>query len=156
MNGKKVIVGLVIGLAVGLIAGGVVWLVSGGSADVGMFKPKPTATPTQVPPTPTPEASPTPDLDRADLSIEVLNGSGEPGAAGDAEAILEDAGYEMIETGNADSYDYEQTQVSVKESEKAFLQLLLNDLKDEYSISSESAFLEEDYDYDAQVIIGAE
>jgi len=156
MNGKKVIVGLVIGLTVGLIAGGVVWFVSGGGADVGVFKPKPTATPTRVPPSPTPQASPTPDLDRSDLSIEVLNGSGEPGVAGDAEELLEDLGYELIETGNADSYDYDQIQVSVKESNKDYLQLLLNDLKDEYSISSESAFLEEDYEYDAQVIIGTE
>ncbi len=156
MDGKKVIIGLVIGLAIGLVVGGGVWLISGGSTNLGLSKPKPTATPTETPTTPTPEASPTPQLERSDLSLEVLNGSGEPGAAGDAQAVLEDLGYENIEAGNADSYDYDQTEVSIKEGKKEYLQLLLNDLKEEYSISSESAYLEEDYDYDAQIIVGAE
>lgn len=153
MDGRKVIIGLVIGLAIGLVAGGSFWLVSGG---VSIGRPKSTPTPTERPTTPTPEATPTPELDRKDLSLEVLNGSGAPGAAGSARDFLENLGYENIDVGNAASYDYDQTEVSVKESKKEYLQLLVNDLKDEYTVSSESAYLEEDYDYDAQIIIGTE
>ncbi len=156
MNGKKVLVGLVIGLIIGVLAGGGVWLISGGSTDIGIGKPKPTATPTEPQASPTPEATPTPELSRADFSLQVLNGSGEPGAAGDAEELLETKGYEDITAGNADSYDYDQTEVKIKESKKEYLELLLNDLKDDYSISSESAYLEEDNDYDAQIIVGTE
>ncbi len=152
MDGKKVIVGLVIGLCIGLAAGGGFWLIKGGSADFG--KSKPTPTPTKLPATPTPESTPTPDLDRSDLSMEVLNGSGAPGAAGDAEDFLVELGYENIEAGNADSYDYDQTEVSIKESKNNYLELLLSDLETEYSVSSQSAYLDEDYEYDAQIIVG--
>jgi hypothetical protein len=152
MDGKKVIVGLVIGLFIGLAAGGGFWLIKGGSIDSG--KNKPTPTPTKSLATPTPESTPTPDLDRADLSMEVLNGSGVPGAAGDTEDFLLELGYENIETGNADSYDYDQTEISIKESKNNYLELLLSDLETEYNVSSESAYLDEEYEYDAQIIIG--
>ncbi len=153
MDGKKVVIGLVIGLAVGLLAGAGVWLISGGSG-VGTLKPSPT--PTEIPPTPMPEPTPTPELDRADLTIQVLNGSGAPGVAGTAEDLLLDLGYQEIDTGNADTYDYQQTEVSIKESKDEYLQMLLTDLKDEYTVSSESAYLDEDFDFDAQIIIGQE
>lgn len=156
MDGKKVIIGLVIGLAIGLIAGGGVWLVSGGSKNLGLGQPKSTPTPTEMPATPTPEASPTPELDRSELSLEVLNGSGAPGVAGGAQDYLESLGYENIEVGNADSYDYDQTELSIKEEKQEYLQLLLDDLEGEYTVNPETTFLEEDYDYDAQIIIGAE
>jgi len=156
MDGKKVIVGLVIGLVIGLVAGGGVWLLSGGSGEVGLKRPKVSPTPTQVPATPTPEASPTPELSRADLSLEVLNGVGAPGAAGDGQDYLEGLGYENIEVGNAGSYDYDQTEVSIKESKDEYLQMLIDDLEGEYTVSSESAYLEEDYDYDAKIILGGE
>jgi hypothetical protein len=156
MDGKKVVIGLIIGLAIGLIAGGAVWLISGGSKNLGLGKPKPTATPTEALTTPTPEATPTPELNRSDLSLEVLNGSGAPGVAGDAQDYLQELGYENIEVGNAGSYDYDQTEVAIKESKQEYLQTLLNDLNEKYTVNPETTFLEEDYDYDAQIIIGTE
>lgn len=41
--------------------------------------------------------------------VEVLNGCGKSGAAGTAGLALEDAGFELYDTGNADSFDYKRT-----------------------------------------------
>ncbi|MGI5817484.1 MAG: LCP family protein [Armatimonadota bacterium] len=43
--------------------------------------------------------------------VDVLNGSGESGVAAAAGGLLIDEGFEINDTGNADSFDYEQTLV---------------------------------------------
>ena len=113
-------------------------------------------------PTPTPpagELEPTetlePELDREVLKIKVLNGSGEPGAAGAAVQFLKDKGYsDEIEAGNADSYNYDETVIQIKEEKKDFFDLLVEDLVEEYSVSSESAELDEESEFEAIIIIG--
>lgn len=49
----------------------------------------------------------------------VMNGSGEPGAALNASYLLIDAGFNIINIKNADSFDYLTTEVSSKDSEFA-------------------------------------
>ncbi len=82
----------------------------------------PTATPTEAP-----------DLDRSELTVDVLNGSGTAGAAGDMADIIEDLGYTLGTTGNADNFDYEGITVNVSEESKDYLELLLADLKEKVS-----------------------
>lgn len=101
-------------------------------------------------PTPTPAA----ELDREDLSIQVLNGTGKSGAAGAAQTVLEDKGYQNIETGNADNYDYEQTVIKLKDAKMSFFEMLSKDLKDDYDVSSDPKTLDEESEYDAVVIVG--
>lgn len=133
--------------------------------------------PTEAPsPTPTPEESLTPTisvtpslspttsasnsvdkatgLDRSKLSITVQNGSGKAGAAGKAAKILEDLGYNVVSTGNADSYDYVNTEIEVSSLKKAYLALLKKDLGNDYTISTTSTTYSGDSD--AVVIVGAE
>jgi anionic cell wall polymer biosynthesis LytR-Cps2A-Psr (LCP) family protein len=43
--------------------------------------------------------------------VDVLNGSGEAGVAADTGSLLLDEGFEINDTGNADSFDYQQTQI---------------------------------------------
>lgn len=43
--------------------------------------------------------------------VDVLNGSGKAGVAADAGGLLLDEGFEIHDTGNADSFDYERTQI---------------------------------------------
>lgn len=43
--------------------------------------------------------------------VDVLNGSGEPGVAAAAGTVLLDEGFEINDTGNADSFDHAQTQI---------------------------------------------
>lgn len=84
---------------------------------------KPTSTPT---PKPTPKETPTPKLTREQIEIEILNGTGVAGMASSFQNELEDLGYNVLEIGNADNYDYEQT-VIISNSQAAF-SLLKKDL----------------------------
>jgi len=130
-------------------------------------KGTPTITP-KVSPTVTPKISPTPGkttptpkltptgtpsgLDRANLKIAVLNGSGEAGAATKASDALKKLGYTVVSSGNADNFDYASTQIQVKSTKKAYLDMLKTDLSDIYTISAATA----DYtgDSDGVVIVG--
>ena len=101
-----------------------------------------------------PTASPTPGLSRSDLTIQVLNGSGTAGVAGTVKTYLEGLGYQDIDTGNADSYDYTDTEISLKETKSAYLDLLTTDLKSQYSLSSESGSVPADSPYDVVIVVG--
>ena len=102
--------------------------------------------------TDTPTPTPTVAIDRASFKIQILNGSGAVGAGSKAAAYLEEKGYKKLDTGNADSYDYDQTEVQVKDGR--FTPALIADLKDKYSISSKAAAIKESSPYDAVIIIG--
>lgn len=137
------------------------------------FTPAPTETPTptdgKTTPTPSPKASPTPakgsptpkisviptgtsGLDRANLKVAVLNGSGEAGAATKASDALKKLGYDVVSSGNADNFDYETTTIQVKSTKKSYLDMLKTDLSDSYTVGTATA----DYtgDSDAVVIVG--
>lgn len=74
-------------------------------------KAKPTATPTAVP---LPTATPTPEIKKDVVKIKILNGSGTVGKAGDVKTVMKDKGYKDIVTGNANTFDFETTQIAVK------------------------------------------
>lgn len=110
-------------------------------------------------PTSTPTASnaatPTPKLEKSDLKIQVLNGSGQKGAASSLKKLLIENSYDNdIKTGNADNFKYTETVIEIKNEKKDYLTLLLDDLKNEYNISSDSAVLDESNDFDVVIIIG--
>ncbi len=122
--------------------------------------PEPTAEPTEeVTPTAGPTQKPTPTVKgpvkvATDMSLQVLNGSGEEGVASTAKEFLEGKGYTSIETGNADNFDYQGVTVRIKSSLEKFLSTLQNDLKEKYTLASESGTLSEDALFDASVIVG--
>ncbi|MFC1790712.1 LytR C-terminal domain-containing protein [Patescibacteria group bacterium] len=140
----------------GLVVGGVILYRNLRKEEV--VEPEPVPVAAEVTPTPTmmPEPTPAPELDREDLTVQVLNGSGTPGLAGVAKDFLEGLGYPEVETGNADSYDYEQTEIAIKDSKAAYLALLQEDLEDDYFLSTDSAVLAEEDNFDAVVTIGKE
>lgn len=104
----------------------------------------------------TPTPTPTIILERSDLKIEVLNGSGVPGTAAKAADFLEELGYQKPATGNADSYDYSSTIIKIKESKQDYLPILKEDLSEKYTLSEEVDTLDEDEDFDVVIIIGKE
>lgn len=106
-------------------------------------------------PVPTVTPSPTPELAREDIRIRVLNGSGTAGKATDVRDILRDAGYSDILTGNADSFDYEQTEIQIKEESEIYFGTLQTDLS-EYVEINESTTLDEDDAADVVIIIGTD
>lgn len=94
------------------------------------------------------------DLKRADFSIEILNGSGTAGAASKLASLLKKLGYSIASTGNADTYDYTKTEISVTASNKNLLELLKKDLEDSYTIGKTTTTYKGTAD--AQIIIGEE
>lgn len=146
---------LIIILAALLTFFGIYFLIKKPSAKktVRMVKEEtPIVSSTSQPSTPTPTLR----INRKDLKIKVLNGSGIPGEAKEAASILEELGYKVVETANADSYDYEKTVIKIKEEKKNFFSLLTNDLKTHYIISGEEFILPKDEKVEAIIIIGKE
>lgn len=92
-----------------------------------MAKAKPTAAPTEIP-TPTP--SPTPEIKKDTLKVKILNGSGTEGKAGDVKTVLKDMGYQDIVTGNADTFDFEVTEIAVKKGSEYVATLIKSELSD--------------------------
>ena len=111
------------------------------------------STPTPIPRTPAPTPS---ELKRDAITIQVLNGGGKAGAASTMKKLLEEKGYAVSDTGNADSYTYDLTQVSVKAGKSAYIPILEKDLKSSYSLGTSSATLDDSLSYDVRIIVGKE
>lgn len=79
----------------------------------------------KVTPTPTKSPTPTPtktEVDKSKYSVEILNGSGIAGEAGRAKTYLEDEGYDISSTSNADKFDYQESVLEVgKDVNKDYL-----------------------------------
>lgn len=116
-----------------------------------------TDTTDQVSPTPliSPIVQPTAEpIDLTSLTIEIMNGSGVPGEAGKVASLLKNAGFGEAETGNADSYDYEETEVTVSEKVTTEATQLISKALEEYElnpieVSSGSA------EFDINVVVGS-
>lgn len=111
------------------------------------------ASPVVMESTPTPTPAPETGLERGEITVEVLNGSGVTGAAGVFAEKLENLGYEIGEVGNATATD--QNELYVQEELEEELSVLYNDLKDELGIGEVTGYLE-DSEATARVVLGAE
>lgn len=105
---------------------------------------------------PTSTPTPTPEIERMDLNIKVLNGSGKEGAAGAFASLMEDLGYEKPDADNADNYDYKDITIKVKDTPKGerIYDLLKEDLEAEDYLINDMEILDEDSEYDAVIIVG--
>jgi len=118
-------------------------------------------TPEVIEPSSTPTATSTPqptfqapgELDLSQFSVQVLNGSGIAGTAGDVATLLETAGFTSVSVGNADSTNYEQTEVSLStEIDSTIFDSIKTALADyEVVKSSEAA----DGEFDIVIIVGS-
>ncbi|KKQ74971.1 MAG: Transcriptional attenuator, LytR family [Candidatus Woesebacteria bacterium GW2011_GWB1_38_5b] len=116
------------------------------------MEPEITEVPEEEDTTPTPAEG---EIQREDISVSVQNGSGEEGVAGSAADTLRELGYDVVSTGNADNFEYENVTIQVKASQEDILPLLEEDLSESYTIGETSTDLPEDESFDALVIIGA-
>lgn len=113
---------------------------------------KPTPTPTKKP---RPPVSPTPEFKKEDLKIKILNGSGTKGLANKAKDILKEAGFMELLTGNADSFDYEETEIQIKAANKKATSEIVTAMADFVTIKKANiTTLEEDSPADLIIIIG--
>lgn len=88
----------------------------------------------------------------ADYAVQVLNGSGIAGEAGNVKDLLEAEGFEKLDVGNADSYDYTDTEVRMKKNTpKEVFETIKSALKDYTVVEGDK--LEEEKN-DVMVIVG--
>lgn len=141
-------------LLVGALAGGIITYFSGVSKIDTVGEPTPVATispDVEETSTPEPEAS----LKREDLKVQVLNGSGVAGAAGKVQSFLQDLGYVEVAVGNASSSDFTATEISIKKDKNDYLDMLIDDLSDSYTVDEDTATLSATSTYDVVVTLGS-
>lgn len=109
-------------------------------------------------PTPTVEATPTPEeVDLSAYSIEILNGSGVAGVAGDEQEALEADGFKVENTGNAENQDFTETVIAAKSDvSKEYLDKLKDSLAARYTVDSSVEELDADDTYDVVITVGSE
>jgi hypothetical protein len=104
-----------------------------------------------VSPTPAPTPTPNEEIDVYDYTIEVLNGSGVAGVAGEVQDLLLENGFTSVKVGNADSSDYTTTQVNTKSTvPEVTINEVRNSLRD-YQLEVSTV---DDQDYDIVIILG--
>lgn len=139
-------------LGIALVVGGGLILVSRGQLTlpaISLTQPTPTVTPPPTQPTLMP-------LAKNEITLEVLNGGGVPGAASQMKAFLEEKGYTVSDTGNTEEYTYEQTEIHVKSAKEAYLTILEDDISESYTVGTLKATLAESEPYDVRIIVGKE
>lgn len=157
-----------------LLIGGGVFFAQSMNSSSDNISPTPTQFPTEVP-TPeitetaspsaaasgsvTPSSKPSPTRTASvksatDMNIQILNGSGEVGVAGNVKDYLSGKGYKYFETGNADNFDYQNVTLKVKSTLTTYGATLQKDLSAKYTMASDSAQLPADSVFDAVVIVG--
>lgn len=106
--------GLLIVIAVLIIAaiGAGVWFIFSEPEVDDDFIATTSPTPVTSESTPTPTQEP---IERSEIRIQVLNGTGIGGQAASTQEELEDLGYEDIEIGNADNQDFEAMSITFDE-----------------------------------------
>lgn len=126
-----------------VIFGGLVFFESYG----GMLKPTPT--PAAAPePTPTEVA-----LNLSEYKVQILNGSGTPGAAKTVGDLLEKEGFAAMTLGNAKEYGYTDTEVAVKKSVPSQVFEKIQAALPTYSVVEVTA-LSDDSSYDIVITVG--
>lgn len=119
---------------------------------ISLSKPSPTITPAPISPTSTP--TPTPAFKKEDVRIEVYNGSGVVGKAGQVVAILKNLGYsESLNKGNADKFDYDKTLIEATSEKIGLFDMLAKDLSG-YTISPTKQNLDKTSVADVVITIG--
>lgn len=125
-------------LLLGLLIGGIFAYVFGiqkisdsnkpNASDTENVTVKPTVSPTTKP-----TASPSANLSK--YKIKILNGSGIKGEASKVQTLIEADGFTILSTGNATTYDYTKTQITLKTGiDQDFVSTLVATLKKNYQL----------------------
>lgn len=142
---------------------GIIAIIIAASIGVGIFfmqkanvlpgQPTPTAIPAPTV-APTPESTPLPNPE--DIKIQVLNGSGTVGKAGEISDFLAELEFTNVETDNADNYDYQNITIQTKPAFSFIYQQLSKEFEDnlEYQVNEQKTLSQKEI-YDVIIIIGS-
>ena len=105
----------------------------------------------------TPMPSPTPQIDKQSVKIQVLNGTGMPGQAASVITDLTKAGFnpDNIQANNASDYDHSATTVATKSGFTGIVDDIKNALNSTFNnVSIDSAPLDDTNSYDVIITTG--
>ena len=128
-------------LGIVILVGGIIFFVTKGNKESELVSPTPTSEGIIIN---TPSATETPEpVDKVDVAIEILNGTGISGEAGYLQGKLRDLGYTDIEVGNADEQDQTVTTVTfstdLDEANKNEIQAELEKLYEDVTVKTLSS-----------------
>ena len=142
-------------LLVGALVGGLITYFSGISA-LSVSKASPSPVASSVPDTEsTPAPEPKSDVDRSEVKLQVLNGSGVSGLAGKAKTYLEGLGYKDVTVGNASVSNLTETTIAVKKDKESLLDTVTSDLSKNYKVAADSETLPASSKYDFVITLGS-
>jgi len=98
------------------------------------------------------EVTETEQLERNEISLEILNGSGVAGLAAETMVAFESLGYEEISVGNAEAVLGNELYVRSGYEDK--IEVLMDDVLDELEIATISGELEDDGEIIARIVLG--
>lgn len=151
---KVVLILIAVTVLIGALVGGVFYYQKGIS---GMKEKKEEPAMQEVFSTTTPTPTPEEKVDLTSYSVSVQNGSGIKGEAAKVKGLLTAKGFaeDKITAGNADSSDYTQTSVSLKESvpDKVF-DTIKEALGEGFDVVKSEKPLDKDSKHDLVVIVG--
>lgn len=98
------------------------------------------------------EVTETEQLERNEISLEILNGSGVAGLAAETMVAFEGLGYEEISVGNAETVSGNELYVRSGYEDK--IEVLMDDVLDELEIATISGELEDDGEIIARIVLG--
>lgn len=107
----------------------------------------------KIEPTPTEK----PKKDKALVKVQVINGTGTPGQAGEVVKALEKAGYatDNIKTGNAEEFDNTATTIEARTDFEEIANDIRDVLKDSFSeITIESSKVDAESEFDIIIVTG--
>lgn len=96
-----------------------------------------------------PKETPTPEVDKSKLKIQVLNGTGTEGQAGKASDALKSAGFSDIKTGNASKLGNTKTTVQTKKEFASIAEDIKSALDSDFDnveVSEDSLTSDSDFD----------
>ncbi len=98
----------------------------------------------------------TAEIEKNTVKIQVLNGTGTPGQAGEAVSLLEDAGYDSsnIKTDNAEEFDTRTTEIAAKEGYSKVASDIKKVLSSKFGKINISSSLADDSEYDIVITTG--
>jgi len=148
---KKTNILVFIILGILILVGGIIFFVTKGNKESELVSPTPTSEGIVIN---TPSATETPEpIDKVDVAIEILNGTGISGEAGYLQGKLRDLGYTDIEVGNADDQDQTVTTVTfsvdLDETNKNEIQAELEKLYEDVSVKTSSSI-----SFDVSIVTG--
>lgn len=100
-------------------------------------------------------STPTPSFIKSNWTLEILNGTKTPGLAKKAAQTLENRGYKILKTGNADNSNYAKTQLFVSKAYTNQSTFFLVDINSDIKITSVAGELK-DSTATARIILGKE